>query len=134
GHGRAGWAARGSAGLTEPIARVVYATDAVNATDTSVVVVVGAGLAGLCAATELRRRGVHVRVLEASDRVGGRTYSAPLPGGSVVDLGAEWVPKSHLAIRAEADRLGLRMHAPEFAPLAFYPAGSATPYPFADDD
>jgi monoamine oxidase len=37
--------------------------------------VVGAGLAGLSAAYELRRRGYDVRVLEASDRVGGRTWS-----------------------------------------------------------
>lgn len=39
---------------------------------TTQVVVVGAGLAGLSAALELHARGVDVRVIEASDAVGGR--------------------------------------------------------------
>lgn len=43
------------------------------------VLVVGAGLAGLYAARELARQGVNVYVLEARDRVGGRTLSHPPP-------------------------------------------------------
>eukprot|EP00434_Breviolum_minutum_P046455 symbB.v1.2.042037.t1/scaffold8456.1/size6268/1 len=39
------------------------------------VVVVGAGISGLVCARDLLRQGFTVRVLEASDRVGGRTYS-----------------------------------------------------------
>lgn len=37
------------------------------------VVVIGAGLAGLVAATELVHAGLRVRCFEARDRVGGRT-------------------------------------------------------------
>jgi monoamine oxidase len=56
------------------------------------VAVVGAGVAGLAAARELRRRGLTVVVLEARDRIGGRILTVrdprlPLP----VELGAEFI-------------------------------------------
>ncbi|HXM70476.1 MAG TPA: FAD-dependent oxidoreductase, partial [Thermoanaerobaculia bacterium] len=43
------------------------------------VVVVGAGVAGLAAARELRRRGLTVVVLEARDRIGGRVLTVRDP-------------------------------------------------------
>jgi monoamine oxidase len=47
------------------------------------VIVAGAGLAGLTAATALLARGVDVVVLEARERVGGRTHGIEVaPGGS----------------------------------------------------
>ena len=49
------------------------------------VAVVGAGLAGLAAATELERAGAPVAVLEAHSEVGGRARSRPL-GGAMADL------------------------------------------------
>lgn len=55
------------------------------------VVVVGAGLAGLTAARALHRAGKRVSVLEARDRVGGRTLSHKLANGDVVELGAQWL-------------------------------------------
>jgi len=54
------------------------------------VAVVGAGLAGLETARQLHTEGVDVRVLEARDRVGGRTLSQEVDG-EVVDLGAQWI-------------------------------------------
>lgn len=54
------------------------------------VIVVGGGISGLCAATWLAAHDVKVLVLEARDRVGGRTWSQPL-GDDVVDLGGTWV-------------------------------------------
>ncbi|MFR9796926.1 NAD(P)/FAD-dependent oxidoreductase [Streptomyces sp. MS06] len=50
------------------------------------VVVVGAGLAGLACARDLRDAGLRVRVLEAGDRVGGRTRTDRVEG-CVVDRG-----------------------------------------------
>lgn len=66
-----------------------------NGTVETAVVVVGGGLAGLSAARRLDRRNVDVRVLEARDRVGGRTLSQAV-GGETVDLGAQWIgPDQH---------------------------------------
>jgi monoamine oxidase len=56
------------------------------------VAVLGAGFAGLAAATHLDSAGVDVTVLEARDRVGGRVWSQRLEtpfGSSVVERGAE---------------------------------------------
>ncbi|EXJ70365.1 monoamine oxidase [Cladophialophora psammophila CBS 110553] len=56
------------------------------------VIVIGAGLAGLTAARDVVNAGHSVLLLEARDRVGGRTWSQPLPDGmSVIDLGAAWI-------------------------------------------
>jgi oxygen-dependent protoporphyrinogen oxidase len=55
------------------------------------VAVVGAGIAGLTAAYELRKAGVAVRVFEAAKHVGGRMASIRL-GGYTIDAGAEQVP------------------------------------------
>ena len=59
------------------------------------VVVVGAGLAGLSAARELLRAGLEPVVLEARDRVGGRTLSEPIGDGVVVELGGQWLAEGN---------------------------------------
>ncbi|KAL1885832.1 hypothetical protein Plec18167_001328 [Paecilomyces lecythidis] len=56
------------------------------------VIIIGAGLCGLTAADQLTRNGLSCLVLEARDRVGGRTWSIPVSDGKgVVDLGASWM-------------------------------------------
>ncbi|KAH6716391.1 hypothetical protein BKA61DRAFT_603064 [Leptodontidium sp. MPI-SDFR-AT-0119] len=52
------------------------------------VVVVGAGLSGLSAAVAIYEAGLTVLVLEAKDRVGGKTYSVSNGDKGVVELGA----------------------------------------------
>jgi monoamine oxidase len=71
------------------------------------VAVVGAGLAGLSAADELRRAGADVLVLEARDRVGGRVWSRELENGAIVEMGAEFILPGNTAVRELAERFGL---------------------------
>ena len=71
-------------------------------------VVAGAGLAGLTAARRLTEAGVKVAVLEARDRVGGRTYSADV-GGLRVDLGGQWIGPTQDRMEALVGELGLDM-------------------------
>lgn len=54
-------------------------------------VVVGAGLAGLTAASGLAERGVEVTVLEARERVGGRTHGLRVSPTGWVDAGAAYL-------------------------------------------
>lgn len=69
------------------------------------VVVIGAGLAGLSAAWQLRGR--DVVVLEAENRVGGRLYSLPRPP-YWLNLGAGVFSASPSPVRALIDELGLQ--------------------------
>jgi len=62
------------------------------------VVVIGAGLAGLGAATALRQAGRRAVVLEAADRIGGRAWTAHPPelGGVWFDMGAVWLHSAEI--------------------------------------
>ncbi len=71
-------------------------------------VVVGAGLAGLTAATELGNAGQSVAVLEARQRVGGRTLNHPVGRGEVVEVGGQWVGPGQDRILARAKALGVQ--------------------------
>ncbi|WP_063746738.1 flavin monoamine oxidase family protein [Catenuloplanes japonicus] len=81
------------------------------------VIVVGAGMAGLAAAQQLRAHGAEVRVLEARDRVGGRTTGVEV-GGFVFDLGANWLQQYDDNVLGRlADKLELRVVPTEFESL-----------------
>jgi monoamine oxidase len=72
--------------------------------------VVGAGLAGLRCAELLQRSGVAVEVHEASDRVGGRCWSAHgLAEGIVAEHGGEHIAPDHGHVSALASELGLEL-------------------------
>ena len=71
------------------------------------VVVVGAGLAGLTAARRLQERGRSVLVLEARDRVGGRTLNHDLGDGQVVESGGQFVGPTQDRVLALATELGV---------------------------
>ena len=71
------------------------------------VIVVGAGLAGLSAATAVRAAGKSVVVLEARHRVGGRNLDHKLAPGKVAELGGEWTGPGQTEVRALARELGV---------------------------
>jgi len=54
------------------------------------VAIVGAGAAGIAAATRLKQAGVSALMIEARDRVGGRAHTIAA-AGDVIDLGCEWL-------------------------------------------
>jgi monoamine oxidase len=71
------------------------------------VVVVGAGLAGLAAARRLVAEGQDVVVLEARDRVGGRTEGHVLSDGTPVELGGQWIGPTQNRMYDLVEELGL---------------------------
>jgi monoamine oxidase len=71
------------------------------------VVVVGAGFAGLTAARRLKVRGVSVLVLEARDRVGGRSVNHFLGDGQPIDVGGQWVGPGQDRLLALAGEMGV---------------------------
>jgi monoamine oxidase len=70
------------------------------------VAIVGAGLAGLTAARNLVRAGHSVVVLEARDRVGGRTLNHRLADGQAIEAGGEFVGPTQDRVIALAKSLG----------------------------
>jgi phytoene dehydrogenase-like protein len=89
------------------------------------VIVVGAGMAGLGAAAQLRANGVGVVVLEASSRIGGRTISdnatfAPQP----VDVGGQFFHQASAnALVPIAQQRGFALVTSLPPPLLFAQAG-----------
>ena len=70
-------------------------------------VVVGAGFAGLTAALRLRQAGRSVVVVEARDRLGGRTYTETRADGSYIDHGGTWIGPGQDRIYALMAELGI---------------------------
>lgn len=81
------------------------------------IAIVGGGIAGLNAAYKLRKRGIRAKIYEASQRTGGRMYTAKdlLNPGLTTELGGEFVDSNHLEMLALAREFHLDwldMHGP----------------------
>jgi monoamine oxidase len=72
------------------------------------VAIVGAGLAGLTAARDLARKGKDVLVIEARDRVGGRTLNHSIGGGHVIEVGGQWIGPTQDRLAALAKSVGVK--------------------------
>ena len=69
--------------------------------------VIGAGFAGLTAALRLKQAGRSVALLEARDRIGGRTFTEMLDDGSWIDRGGAWVGPGQDRIYAMMNEFGV---------------------------
>ena len=73
-------------------------------------IVIGAGFAGLAAAKRLDENGIkNILVLEARDRVGGRTMRGSV-GGLEIDLGGMWLGPTQHRLAAMAERYQVRTY------------------------
>jgi monoamine oxidase len=72
------------------------------------VVVIGGGFAGITAARDLKQRGFDVLLLEARDRLGGRTWHKEV-NGFPVELGGTWIHWTQPFVWAEKERYGLEI-------------------------
>lgn len=90
------------------------------------VVIVGAGLAGLTAARDLNRAGCDsFVVLEARNRVGGRTFNHELGHGVVSEAGGQWIGPGQTAIADLARELGVDTFPTYYAGKSVILAGDA---------
>lgn len=90
------------------------------------VVVIGAGLAGLTAARDVDRAGgISFAVLEARDRVGGRTYNHQLGNGVICEAGGQWVGPGQTAIFDLARELDVETFPSYYKGRNVYLAGDA---------
>lgn len=74
------------------------------------VIVVGAGMAGLTCAAEICRAGRDVKVLEASDGIGGRVRTDHHPDGFLLDRGFQVLLDGYPAVRRQIDLAEIHPH------------------------
>ena len=96
------------------------------------VVIVGAGPSGLTAARELKKAGLTVAVLEARDRVGGRTWTDTVDG-AMLEIGGQWVSPDQTALLALLDELGLKTYSRYRDGESVYIGADGTPVRYTGD-
>lgn len=100
--------AAGTAAITGAGADTAIAAPKMRSGNSYDVIVIGAGFAGLIAARECAHRGLKVLLLEARDRVGGRTFDMDYDG-SHIELGGTWIHWAQGYVWEEFSRYGLNI-------------------------
>ncbi|HEX6242599.1 MAG TPA: FAD-dependent oxidoreductase [Polyangiales bacterium] len=100
-----------AAGAGLALARVLPACSNDEDTRIQTAAVIGAGIAGLHCAYRLRQAGFYVQVYEASDRVGGRMFTARemFPEQQVAELGGELIDTNHRTMHALVEEFELTL-------------------------
>lgn len=101
------------------------------------VIVVGGGFAGLRGARDLADAGCDVVLLEARDRLGGRTWTRPFAGdGPPVEVGGTWFTPEQVEVPRELARYGVGTRTYEGPQRVRWRTGGALrdqlPVPFAE--
>ncbi len=73
------------------------------------IAIVGAGIAGLNAAYQLKKAGYRATVYEARSRIGGRILSANMGNGLVIELGGELINTDHADMLALAEEFDIEL-------------------------
>ncbi|HMG34131.1 MAG TPA: flavin monoamine oxidase family protein [Blastocatellia bacterium] len=104
-------AALAAAGVSSAGARSLSSALSRRSSAQKRVLIIGAGLAGLSAAYELRKTGHQVTILEARTRAGGRVYTLrePFSDGLYAEAGATWIPQTHSFTLGYIRKFGLEL-------------------------
>ncbi|NKG19510.1 flavin monoamine oxidase family protein [Paeniglutamicibacter terrestris] len=97
------------------------------------VVIIGAGPSGLTAAYELRKAGKSVAVLEARDRVGGRTWSQNMDGATI-EIGGQWISPDQTGLYSLIEELGIETFERYKEGASVYLADDGTRSVYTGDD
>lgn len=96
------------------------------------VIILGAGLSGLTCAYYLWKEGVHVTILEARDRIGGRILTHGFDQKEPIEMGATWLGTKHTHLNALLSELQIDIF-PQvigrqvfFEPISISPPSLAT--------
>ncbi|GFN74873.1 amine oxidase [flavin-containing] [Plakobranchus ocellatus] len=87
-----------------------------NSENDADVIVIGAGLSGLTTARKLHQKGLKVLVLEARDRLGGRTHTVQVKGKNnngkptTADLGAAYIGSTQWRVLKLVEEFGLKTY------------------------
>lgn len=79
-------------------------------TEPKKILIAGAGMAGLVAASLLKQAGHYVTIVEGNSRIGGRIYTVrePFSAGNYLDFGAMRIPNNHLLVSEYIRRFKLK--------------------------
>jgi len=91
------------------------------------ITIIGAGLSGLTLAYLLAKDGIRTRLLEASQRVGGRILTRLGALETPLELGATWFSDQHITLISLIDELGLSKHIQYVDGVSFYQGSGSEP-------